>query len=184
MRWSTRAPAFAAGAFVVFVRAAAGADATDLARQLMDDGCWAECRRECERVLAADPGNAGAAALRVESERHRAPAAGAEPRATAGSIPGRALVRFYRAAIRPAIGARCSLEPSCSEYFLLVSRRHGVLGFPMMVDRLVREPSLVGAHPVPAPPGGAVRVPDPVYDHDFWMRPRPAAPRPDRRALP
>ncbi len=184
MRWSTRAPAFVAGAFVVLAGAAAAAEATALARQLMDDGCRVECRRECERILAADPGNDAAAALLAEAGRPAAPAATSEPGARAGSVPGRALVRFYRAAIRPAIGARCSLEPSCSEYFLLVSRRHGILGFPMMVDRLVREPSLVGSHPIPAPPGGTVRVPDPVSDHDFWMQPDRTASGPHRHAPP
>jgi hypothetical protein len=46
------------------------------------------------------------------------------------SLPGRWVVRFYRAQIGPAIGARCDLHPSCSEYFLHASRAHGLLGVP------------------------------------------------------
>ena len=178
-----RAPALVAGAFVVWARLAAAdsGDPAALARQLLADGCRAECRVECGRILAAQPDHAGAAGLLRECGEPRAPAA---PAASMASLPGRAIVRFYRAFVGPALGSRCSLDPSCSEYFLRVSRRHGLLGFPMMADRLVREPSVVHAHPVPAPPGGKVRVPDPVCDHDFWMAPRRAACGSNRKAQP
>ncbi|MBM4153561.1 MAG: membrane protein insertion efficiency factor YidD [Lentisphaerae bacterium] len=183
MRWSTRAPAFVAGAFVVVTLAAGAAtDRTALARQLLEDGCRAECRRECVRLLAAAPGDAEVAALRDAAAGDGA--GGAAERETVRSLPGRLLVGLYRSVVRPAIGARCALDPSCSEYFLIVSRRHGLLGFPMIVDRFVREPSVLRAHPVPAPPGGNVRVPDPVCDHDFWMSPRHAATCPHRGTPP
>lgn len=181
----TQAPALVAGAFVVWCgAAAAGPDPAALARQLMADGCWAECRVECARVLATHPGNSGAMDLdKAAGQRMRThPTGGAQ--ASAASAPGRAVVWVYRSLVRPAIGARCSLEPSCSEYFLQSSRRHGLLGFPMMADRLVREPSEVHAHPTPVLPGGAVRVPDPVSNHDFWMSPRRAAARPHRNTSP
>ena len=185
VRWLTRAPALAAGAFVVACGAAAAEpDPVALARQLGDDGCWTECRRECDRVLAAHPGHPVASDLRAESGR-RVHAAPAPTDGTAGSLPGRGIVAVYRSLVRPAIGARCSLHPSCSEYLLQASRRHGLLAFPMMADRLVREPSVVHDHPVPAPPGGEVRVPDPLSDHDFWMHPRRrAAARPHRNTPP
>ncbi|MBN1268871.1 MAG: membrane protein insertion efficiency factor YidD [Kiritimatiellae bacterium] len=87
-----------------------------------------------------------------------------------GAKPGQWVVALYRHMVRPAIGARCSLEPSCSEYFFQASRKHGLLGFPLIADRLVREPSVVAAaeHPVHVRPG--TQYADPVSDHDFWMR--------------
>lgn len=181
MRGMTQAPALVVGAFVVWCGAAAAApDPASLARQLFEDGCWTECRRECARILAAHPEDPAAAAMdRTAGQRMQtAPTDGTW--GAAASAPGRAVVWIYRSLIRPAIGARCSLDPSCSEYFLQSSRRHGLLGFPMMADRLVREPSVVHAHPAPAPPGGAVRVSDPVANHDFWMR--SARPVRDRQA--
>lgn len=84
--------------------------------------------------------------------------------------PGRWAVSFYRSQIAPAIGARCSLEPSCSIYFLTASRKHGLLGFPMLADRLVREPSVVAEGRQPVPGAGSPRFADPVSDHDFWLQ--------------
>lgn len=85
------------------------------------------------------------------------------------STPGRWIVSFYRSQISPAIAARCSLEPSCSAYFLAASRAHGLLGLPLIADRLVREPSVVAAGRNPLPEGGAPRFADPVSNHDFWF---------------
>ena len=94
-------------------------------------------------------------------------------RSSAGSLPGQWVVSFYRAQISPAIGARCDLEPSCSEYFRQASRAHGLLGVPIMADRFVREPSVVAAkaHTVEMP-GGRIRYADPLCDHDEWMKGR------------
>ena len=90
------------------------------------------------------------------------------------SLPGRAIVRFYRAQVSPAIGSRCSLTPSCSEYFLQASRKHGLLGVPLIGDRFIREPDVVNAHePLVEQPDGAMRIADPVEAHDFWMEPAP-----------
>ena len=85
------------------------------------------------------------------------------------SLPVRGIVAFYRHAIRPAIGSRCSLHPSCSEYFAQAGRRHGLLAFPMIADRLVREPGVVsqGADPVQVNTKTYYR--DPVEQHDEWM---------------
>lgn len=91
-----------------------------------------------------------------------------------GSRPGKWIVQFYRAQIAPAIGARCDLEPSCSEYFQQASRAHGLLGIPLMADRFVREPSVVAAKEKPVEmPGGGIRYADPVSDHDFWLKGTP-----------
>lgn len=87
------------------------------------------------------------------------------------SLPGRAVVGFYRAMISPAIGARCDLEPSCSEYFRQASRAHGLLGIPIMADRFIREPSVVAAqeHPV-VTSAGRIHYADPLNAHDYWLR--------------
>ena len=97
------------------------------------------------------------------------------PRKQAGaslaSLPGRWIVQFYRAQIGPAIGSRCDLLPSCSEYFLQASRAHGPLGVPIMADRFVREPSVVSARETPVTmPDGRIRYADPLSDHDAWMK--------------
>ena len=84
--------------------------------------------------------------------------------------PARIIVGIYRSAIRPAIGSRCTLQPSCSAYFMDASRRHGLTGIPMLADRLVREPGVNSRaeHPLTLP-SGEIRYADPLEDHDFWM---------------
>ena len=87
------------------------------------------------------------------------------------ALPGKWVVKFYRAQIGPAIGSRCDLLPSCSEYFMQASRAHGLLGVPIMADRFVREPSVVAAKATPVTmPDGRIRYADPVSDHDYWMK--------------
>ena len=83
--------------------------------------------------------------------------------------PGQWIVAFYRSQLSPAIGQRCSLMPSCSEYFLQACRKHGLLGFPMQGDRLVREPGVVMAGRNSVMVGGLIKYEDPVHDHDFWL---------------
>lgn len=82
--------------------------------------------------------------------------------------PGRLVTAFYREGIRPAIGGRCGLEPSCSEFFLQATEKRGLVGVAMGADRLIREPSVMaeGEETVTGPDGG-VRVLDPVEDH--WL---------------
>ena len=88
-----------------------------------------------------------------------------------GSWPAQAVVRFYRAQISPALGARCSLDPSCSEYFLQASRKHGLLGVPLIADRFIREPQVVhDAARTVERPDGSIRIADPVEDHDQWLK--------------
>lgn len=87
------------------------------------------------------------------------------------ALPGKWIVKFYRAQISPAIGSRCDLQPSCSEYFRQASRAHGLLGVPLMADRFIREPSVVSARARSVTlPDGRIRYADPVSDHDFWMK--------------
>ena len=45
-------------------------------------------------------------------------------------LPGRLVilvVRRYQKWISPMIGPRCRFEPTCSEYFILAVRKHGVV---------------------------------------------------------
>lgn len=87
------------------------------------------------------------------------------------SIPGEGIVAFYRYAIRPAIGSRCSLTPSCSEYFKQASRKHPLLALPLIADRLVREPGVVKSEHNPVEQQGHLCYSDPLSDHDFWIQP-------------
>lgn len=89
---------------------------------------------------------------------------------SAGSLLARGVVLFYRRFVGPAIGARCALEPSCSRYFLEASRRHGLLGLPMVADRFVREPVESASDRLVRRPDGSWRHSDPVSDHDWWFR--------------
>lgn len=84
------------------------------------------------------------------------------------SKPAEWIVAVYRRQIAPAIGARCSLSPSCSQYFKEAGSRHGLMAFPIMADRLVREPSVVqrGEHPIVR--DGHVRFRDEVEWHTYW----------------
>ena len=86
----------------------------------------------------------------------------------------RAIIAFYRTQIGPAIGNRCALAPSCSEYFLQATRKHGLLGVPLIADRFVREPDVTQAAEVLVErPDGSVRIADPVSDHDGWFSKSP-----------
>ena len=79
------------------------------------------------------------------------------------------VVGFYRFFVGPAIGDRCVLEPSCSRYYLEASRKHGILGVPMVADRFVREPVESNSPRHIRMPNGSWRHPDPVSDHDWWF---------------
>ncbi|HEY5653999.1 MAG TPA: membrane protein insertion efficiency factor YidD [Pontiella sp.] len=81
------------------------------------------------------------------------------------------IVRFYRSQISPAIGSRCVLEPSCSEYFHQAYCKHGLKAAPMIADRFFREPELSNEKKDPvAMPSGQIRYRDPLENHDFWMK--------------
>jgi hypothetical protein len=86
------------------------------------------------------------------------------------AFPGRLIGGFYRRQIGPAIGMRCELHPSCSAYLLEACQVHGLLGFSLLADRLVREPSVAAAREETVTlPDGRVRTADPLHAHDFWM---------------
>lgn len=94
------------------------------------------------------------------------------------ALPGEAIVKFYRSCISPAIGSRCSIEPSCSQYFLEASRKHGLVAFPLIADRLIREPSVVAERRVMVTVGSRRRIADPLSDHDAWLSDSPRTKRP------
>lgn len=83
--------------------------------------------------------------------------------------PGQWLIALYRKQISPAIGARCSLHPSCSEYGRQALAKHGLLGFPMIADRGFREPGVVAERARPVVINGKRRYQDPLENHDHWM---------------
>lgn len=85
------------------------------------------------------------------------------------SIPGRLVTWLYRRGVAPALGQRCSLTPSCSEYFKVASEQHGLLGFPIVADRFFREPGVVKDAQHPTYVGGKLRYADPLSDHDAWL---------------
>jgi len=124
---------------------------------------------------------AGNAALRMQvftcerlwAGEVRAACSGSGSRPPAGggvfALPGRAIVGLYRSCIAPAIGSRCSLAPSCSRYFLEASRKHGLLAFPIIADRLIREPGVVAEARKTVVVGHVTKIADPLEDHDAWL---------------
>ena len=88
---------------------------------------------------------------------------------TSANTPGW-FVGVYRSQISPAIGARCVLQPSCSEYFVQAKAKHGLLAIPMIGDRFFREPEVSNRKLEPMiMEDGHIRYRDPVEYHDFWM---------------
>lgn len=136
-----------------------------LAAELEAEGATNEARLVRAEIVA---GNGPAEACRSDMET--APPRRVASRGGIGSWFARGVVSFYRTFVGPAIGARCALEPSCSRYFLEASRRHGLLGLPMVADRFVREPPASAPdRPWVQTPSGQWRHPDPVSDHDWWF---------------
>ncbi|MEE9368309.1 MAG: membrane protein insertion efficiency factor YidD [Pontiella sp.] len=81
------------------------------------------------------------------------------------------VIRFYRSQISPAIGERCTLEPSCSEYFHQANHKHGLKAYPMIADRFFREPEVSQKKKDPViSESGQIRYRDPIENHDFWMK--------------
>ncbi|MBQ9726735.1 MAG: membrane protein insertion efficiency factor YidD [Kiritimatiellae bacterium] len=144
-----------------------------LVAELLEEGAVAEARAEASR-LRAEPfwrdGALDAVAPRLAAAAPAQAAPPPDPATGSGSLFARGVVGFYRFAVGPALGQRCALEPSCSRYFVLASRKHGWLGVPMTADRFVREPVVSAPdRPWVRNSAGAWRHPDPVEDHDWWF---------------
>jgi putative component of membrane protein insertase Oxa1/YidC/SpoIIIJ protein YidD len=83
---------------------------------------------------------------------------------------GSGVIAFYRSQILPAIGDRCILLPSCSEYSRQAFQQHGLfIGAAMTADRFVREPDVTAAAASPVVYNGCVYYSDPLRDHDWWF---------------
>ncbi len=61
------------------------------------------------------------------------------------------MVRVYQRCISPFLGAHCRFTPTCSEYFILAVRKHGVFrGTSKGMLRITRcHPWHPGGHDVP-----------------------------------
>lgn len=93
-------------------------------------------------------------------------------RASLLTLPFRGGVAFYQTQIGPAIGQRCSMHPSCSRYTVEAFNTQGVLGLPMMADRLIRESDHVAHRIRPIQIDGTEKYEDPVRDHaGRWSTP-------------
>jgi len=80
-------------------------------------------------------------------------------------------IGLYRNQISPAIGDRCNLEPSCSEYFRQAKARHGMKAVSMVADRFFREPEVNSLQHDPiVMEDGHIRYRDTLDNHDFWMK--------------
>ncbi len=136
-----------------------------LPAMLAEEGDGVAYRLERRRLAIAAEMASGTGAEAILPHRDIA-----EPRKTVlnriGALPVRLMVGFYRLCIAPAIGSRCVVKPSCSQFSMQAAQERGWLGVPMTGDRLVREPSVVMGkeHPV-EDPDGRVRYADPVSDH-------------------
>lgn len=177
----------AAGAFLcwlfltVSMTVMASEPGTNLTVELLAEGNYSACIVECKRILISDPKSEIAlrllSAAELKSEMNIAadsPTAGTAkvPVIARSSITGRPvqwLISFYRSQISPAIGQRCSLTPSCSEYGMQSLKKHGVLGVAMIGDRLIREPDVVAEKPAPVRIGNRWFYTDAVSEHDWWM---------------
>lgn len=83
------------------------------------------------------------------------------------------IVCFYRSQINPAIGQRCAMVPSCSEYYRQAARKHGFLtGTAMAADRFYREPDHAKYQVNAVNVNGREKYLDPIGAHDFWFTPR------------
>ncbi len=80
------------------------------------------------------------------------------------------IVGLYQSQISPAIGHRCSMHPSCSQYCVEACRSYGLAGIPMTADRLIRESDHVVHRINPIVVDGEERFYNPISDHSFWFR--------------
>ena len=86
------------------------------------------------------------------------------------SLPALWAITFYKTQINPAIGTRCSLVPSCSQYAVKALRAHGFIGLAITGDRMVREPDVVAAKEKPLIINGQIKYADQLEDHTSWIK--------------
>lgn len=112
----------------------------------------ATCRKEWDSKLFNE-------CRKPETNKHRI-----------ATAPARWLIHFYQKQISPAIGSRCSLQPSCSHYATQALKTHGLIGIGAMADRFIREPDVVKYRKNPVKINGNIKFSDPLSDHDWWMK--------------
>ena len=179
---------FAAAAFffslsLPFSLAVMAADqGTNLAVELLAEGNSSACIVECKRILASDPKNETAVRFLAAAESKSgknistdSPSTGTtqtsgNSRSSITAKPAQWMILFYRSQIRPAIGQRCSLTPSCSEYGMQALKKHGILGLAMIGDRTFREPDVVTEKLSPVRIGNRWFYKDTLESHDWWMK--------------
>jgi hypothetical protein len=83
---------------------------------------------------------------------------------------GKGFISFYRTQIGPAIGERCVMQPSCSEYFKQNINKHGIVAIPMQADRFFREPDESHKNNNIVIVNDKIKHADPITDHDFWFK--------------
>lgn len=66
-------------------------------------------------------------------------------------------------------GPRCAHLPTCSRFGAQAVAKHGLLGFPMTLDRLIQPHESSALRHLPEVEGwGVVRVFDPLENYEFW----------------
>jgi hypothetical protein len=108
------------------------------------------------------------------SERHpvtrevRAPASRPAP-STGGDFLGVAF-RFYQTVVTPMDGPRCSHRPTCSLYGRQAVARHGLVGFWLTYDRLLRDARSSAIRRLPtALEQERIVYLDPLEESTFWF---------------
>ena len=159
-------------AFALLRRAFDAADSRDM---FLRAGCtlWLYLRDFPDSAAPCPglrPQLATCAPLWTPELRRECELATAKPRAAWTGKPAQWLISFYRRQISPAIGERCALTPSCSQYAQQALSRHGALGIAIYGDRAFREPDVVAAKEHPVKAGSNLKYADPVEDHDWWLK--------------
>ncbi len=76
----------------------------------------------------------------------------------------------YRDSITVFDGARCRHRPTCAVYGMRAVEKHGVWGFFLTIDRLLRGMESSALRPLPIVViEGEPYFLDPLSDSDFWM---------------
>ena len=80
---------------------------------------------------------------------------------------------FYSNFLTRTDGPRCQHLPTCSRFANQAVARHGVLGIPMGLDRLIQPTSSSALRMLPEVEwSGATRFFDPVENYEFWRTER------------
>ena len=77
---------------------------------------------------------------------------------------------FYANFLTRTDGPRCQHLPTCSRFASQAVARHGVLGIPLGLDRVIQPPMSSAVRPLPdVDYGDMVRHYDPLENYEFWF---------------